>query len=87
MADATVAKQFTWQGTDRRGKPIKGKTMATSESAVRTELRRQGVMPSKIRKQRQLFSEGKVTPLDIAIFSRQLATMMSTSEMLRHGRC
>lgn len=78
MADATVAKQFNWQGTDRRGKPIKGKTMAASESAVRTELRRQGVMPSKIKKQRQLFSEGKVGPLDIAIFSRQLATMMSS---------
>jgi len=78
MAQATIAKQFNWQGTDRRGKSIKGKTMAVSESAVRSELRRQGVMPNKIRKQRNLFSEGKVGPLDIAIFSRQLATMMSS---------
>ncbi|NNF66262.1 MAG: type II secretion system F family protein [Gammaproteobacteria bacterium] len=78
MADATVAKQFNWEGTDRRGKPIKGKTMAANESAVRSELRRQGVMPVKIRKQRNLFGEGKITPLDIAIFSRQLATMMNS---------
>ncbi|NNF67927.1 MAG: type II secretion system F family protein [Gammaproteobacteria bacterium] len=78
MADATIAKQFNWEGTDRRGKPIKGKTMAANESAVRSELRRQGVMPVKIRKQRNLFGEGKITPLDIAIFSRQLATMMNS---------
>ncbi|MDH3646390.1 MAG: type II secretion system F family protein [Gammaproteobacteria bacterium] len=78
MADATVAKQFNWEGTDRRGKTIKGKTMAASEAAVRSELRRQGVMPNKIRKQRNWFGEGKVTPLDIAIFSRQLATMMTS---------
>ncbi|MBT8136672.1 MAG: type II secretion system F family protein [Gammaproteobacteria bacterium] len=80
MAESTAVKQFpfNWEGTDRRGKRIKGKTMAASETAVRSELRRQGVMPVKIRKQRTLFSEGKVTPLDIAIFSRQLATMMTS---------
>lgn len=80
MAQTTAVKQFpfSWEGTDRRGKRLKGKTVAVSEAAVRSELRRQGVMPVKIRKQRTMFGEGKVTALDIAIFSRQLATMMSS---------
>ncbi|MBT8143697.1 MAG: type II secretion system F family protein [Gammaproteobacteria bacterium] len=79
MAEAAVKQfAFNWEGTDRRGKRIKGKTMAVSEAAVRSELRRQGVMPVKIRKQRNLFSEGKITAGDIAIFSRQLATMMAS---------
>ncbi|MBT8426790.1 MAG: type II secretion system F family protein [Erythrobacter sp.] len=80
MAQSTAVKQFpfNWEGTDRRGKRIKGKTMAVSETAVRSELRRQGVMPAKIRKQRSAFGEGKVTMGDIAIFSRQLATMMTS---------
>ena len=80
MADASV-KQFpyTWEGTDKRGKRIKGKLVAANESQVRSEMRRQGVVPVKIRKQSQLFaSGGKVAPADIAIFSRQLATMMSS---------
>ena len=52
--------------------------MATSEAAVRAELRRQGVVPSRIRKQSRLFrKQGKVTAADIAVFSRQLATMMA----------
>jgi type IV pilus assembly protein PilC len=69
---------FTWEGTDRTGKKIKGKVVSTSESAVRAELRRQGVVPTRVRKQSMLFrKQGKVTPADIAIFARQLATMMS----------
>ncbi len=80
MAEAT-AKQFpyTWEGTDRRGKRVKGKLVAANETAVRSEMRRQGVVPVKIRKQSDLFaSGGKVTPGDIAVFSRQLATMMAS---------
>ena len=80
MAQA-AAKQipFQWEGKDKRGSVVKGKTVAASEAAVRAELRRQGVVPSKIRKQSTLFSGGggKVTPADIAIFSRQLATMLT----------
>jgi type IV pilus assembly protein PilC len=70
---------FLWEGTDRKGNKIKGKSMAADEAAVRADLRRQGVVPSKIRKQSPgLFSgTGKVTPGDIAIFSRQLATMLA----------
>jgi type IV pilus assembly protein PilC len=77
MAETAIKQiPFRWEGTDKRGNRVKGKTVATSETAVRTELRRQGVAATKIRKQRAAISEGKITPGDIAIFSRQLATMM-----------
>ncbi len=79
MAETAIKQiPFTWEGTDKRGKRVKGKLVAASETAVKSELRRQGVVPVKIRKQSNLFtSDGKVTPGDIAIFSRQLATMMT----------
>jgi type IV pilus assembly protein PilC len=69
---------FTWEGTDNRGNKIRGRTVAASEAAVRAELRKQGVVPVRISKEFTLFkSKGKVTPYDIAIFSRQLATMLT----------
>jgi len=81
MATATATATqapFTWEGTDRTGKKVKGKVVSTSEAAVRSELRRQGVVPTRVRKQSMLFrKQGKVTAGDIAIFSRQLATMMT----------
>jgi type IV pilus assembly protein PilC len=75
MAQAAVKQiPYQWEGKDRRGAMVKGKTVAASEAALRAELRRQGVVPNRIRKQSTLFkSEGK----DIAIFSRQLATMLT----------
>jgi type IV pilus assembly protein PilC len=79
MATATATQTpFNWEGTDRTGKKVKGKVVSTSEAAVRQELRRQGVVPTRVRKQSMLFrKQGRVTPGDIAIFSRQLATMMT----------
>jgi len=80
MAETAVMKiPFNWEGVDRNGKKVKGKSMAIDEAAVRADLRRQGVVPSRVRKQSKgLFSGGgKITPGDIAIFSRQLATMLS----------
>ena len=79
MAEIAVKQSpFSWEGTDSRGKRVKGKTIAADEAAVRAELRRQGVAPIRVRKQSSLFqSKGKVTAGDIAIFSRQLATMLS----------
>ena len=70
---------FTWEGTDRKGQKVKGKAMATNEAAVRADLRRQGVVPSRIKKQNQgMFAGGgTITPADIAIFMRQLATMLA----------
>ncbi|NIA27221.1 MAG: type II secretion system F family protein [Desulfobulbaceae bacterium] len=81
MAETAVASTvpFVWEGTDRKGKKIKGKSMATNEAAVRADLRRQGVVPSRIKKQSQgLFQGGgTITPADIAIFMRQLSTMLA----------
>jgi type IV pilus assembly protein PilC len=81
MANATTVSNtpFLWEGTDRNGKKIKGKSLANDEATVRADLRRQGVVPTRIRKQRKgLFAgRSKITTADIAIFSRQLATMLS----------
>ena len=76
---AAISTPFLWEGTDRKGNKVKGKSMATTEQAVRADLRRQGVVPSRIRKQRaRAFSAGsKITTGDIAIFSRQLSTMLA----------
>jgi type IV pilus assembly protein PilC len=68
---------FQWEGRDKRGARIKGKSLAPDEQVLRAELRRQGIAPSKIRKQRQGRKGGKVNAGDIAIFARQLATMLA----------
>ena len=68
---------FPWEGRDKRGARIKGKSLAPDEQTLRAELRRQGVAPSRIRKQRQGRKGGKVNAADIAVFSRQLATMLA----------
>jgi type IV pilus assembly protein PilC len=69
---------FAWEGRDKRGQRIKGRSLAPDEGALRIELRRQGIAPSKIRKQSQSFKGGKVNAGDIAVFSRQLATMLAS---------
>jgi len=68
---------FAWEGRDKRGARIKGKSLAPDESALRAELRRQGIAPSRIRKQRDSRRGGKVDTGDIAVFLRQLATMLA----------
>lgn len=81
MAETAITSTipFVWEGTDRKGKKVKGKSMATNEAAVRADLRRQGVVPSRIKKQSKgMFGGGgTIAPSDIAIFMRQLATMLS----------
>lgn len=70
---------FSWEGKDKKGNTIKGELSAANMTVVRAELRKQGINAQKVRKKSApLFSKGpkKITPLDIAIFSRQLATMM-----------
>jgi type IV pilus assembly protein PilC len=78
---ATVGKkdtQFIWEGKDKRGNKIRGKSLAANEGALRADLRRQGVAATKVKTQSNTFrSGGKPTPEDIAVFSRQLATMMA----------
>src|SRR6187401_663297 len=79
MAQAASAQQFpyVWEGTDKKGKRVKGKMLAVSEAAVKADLRRQGVLAKRVRKESQLFKSGKkITSEDIALFARQLATML-----------
>lgn len=66
---------YAWEGKDRTGKKIRGEMRASGESLVNATLRRQGVLVSKVKK-RTLRSGKKVTEKDIALFTRQLATMM-----------
>jgi type IV pilus assembly protein PilC len=75
---AEKAQVFAWEGVDRRGARVKGETRAANLTVVRAELRRQGVNPTKVRKKAEpLFAaKRKIKSADIAIFSRQLATMV-----------
>src|SRR6185436_19191097 len=66
---------FEWEGKDRNGKQVRGETRAAGENQVMAALRRQGVTPTKIKK-RRMRSGQKIKAKDIAIFTRQLATMM-----------
>ncbi|MGH8457662.1 MAG: type II secretion system F family protein, partial [Stenotrophobium sp.] len=81
-ATAVVVKEYTfiWEGMDRKGQRVKGQSVGPSESMIKTQLRKQGVNPIKVRKQSSLFASSrkkKITSCDIAIFSRQMATMMT----------
>jgi type IV pilus assembly protein PilC len=83
MATATAAATrrevkeytFSWEGRDRGGKVVRGDMRASGEAVVQSTLRRQGVTPLKIKRQRAGMG-GKVTEKDISLFTRQLATMM-----------
>jgi type IV pilus assembly protein PilC len=77
---------FAWEGRDRKGNRVKGKSLAPDETALRADLRRQGIAPSRIRKQSSgIKAGGKVNPGDIAVFSRQLATMLAAGIPLVQG--
>lgn len=65
---------FSWEGKDKSGKIVRGETKAASEAVVSAGLRRQGIMVTKLKKQK-LKGGGKVTDKDITLFTRQLATM------------
>jgi len=66
---------FEWEGKDRNGKQVRGEIRAAGENQVQASLRRQGVFPTKIKK-RRMRSGKSIKPKDLAIFTRQLATMM-----------
>ena len=66
---------FTWVGKNKAGKIVRGEQRATTEAVVSATLRRQGILVTKVSKQR-LAGGGKVTEKDVALFTRQLATMM-----------
>lgn len=77
---ATASKQikefvFEWEGKDRNGRAARGEIRAAGENQAQASLRRQGVAVQKIKK-RKMASMKSIKPKDIAIFTRQLATMM-----------
>ena len=82
MATAAVAAKgrvkeivFEWEGKDKNGKPVRGEMRAGGEAMVSASLRRQGIMVGKVKKRRT--SGGKaIKQKDIAVFTRQLSTMM-----------
>ncbi|MFM9971086.1 MAG: type II secretion system F family protein [Burkholderiales bacterium] len=81
MATAAIGKDkvkefnFSWEGKDKTGKLVKGEMKAGGEALVNATLRRQGILVSKVKKQRAS-SGGSVSEKDVTLFSRQLATMM-----------
>jgi type IV pilus assembly protein PilC len=80
MATATATKgpkdaTFSWEGKDKGGKIIRGEMRAGGEAVVNATLRRQGILVTKVKKQRR-GGGGKVSDKDITLFTRQLATMM-----------
>jgi type IV pilus assembly protein PilC len=80
MATATLSRTikeyvFEWEGKDRNGKTVRGEVRAVGENQVQAALRRQGVLTTKIKKRRTRSGKA-IKPKDIAIFTRQLATMM-----------
>ncbi|KRI01565.1 type II secretion system F family protein [Curvibacter sp. PAE-UM] len=66
---------FEWEGKDRNGKMVRGEIRAAGENQVLASLRRQGIMPGKVKK-RRMRSGKKITSKDLTLFTRQLATMM-----------
>jgi type IV pilus assembly protein PilC len=79
LAQATAtAKQvpFRWEGTDKTGKKVKGEMIAPGEAFVRQSLRRQGINVVKVNRQGMFAKTRAITEKDIALFTRQLATML-----------
>jgi type IV pilus assembly protein PilC len=71
---------FVWTGTDKRGVKVKGQTRGSNPSLIRADLRKQGIKPLKVSKQGSLFKKTEkktIIPKDIAVFFRQLSTMMA----------
>ncbi|GAB4184319.1 MAG: type II secretion system F family protein [Wenzhouxiangellaceae bacterium] len=79
MATTQETVTWLWEGTDKRGQKIKGEKSARSQSMVRAELLRQGIQPRVVKKKpKPLFGGGgkSIKAKDIAVFSRQIATML-----------
>lgn len=71
---------FTWEGTDRKGGKVKGELSGVNTALIKAQLRKQGINPTKVRKKGiSLLGAGKkIKPMDIALFTRQMATMMGS---------
>jgi len=71
---------FAWEGTDRKGAKVKGEISGLNPNLVKAQLRKQGINPLKVKKKAgSLLGKGKaIKPMDIALFTRQMATMMKS---------
>jgi type IV pilus assembly protein PilC len=80
MATAAATKEiYIWEGKDSKGQTVKGEMSSKSVDLIKAHLRRQGIKPTKVRKQKPMKGGGNnITPGDIAIFARQLTTMMGS---------
>jgi type IV pilus assembly protein PilC len=81
MATSVISREvFTWSGTDKLGRITKGEIKAANQAMAKAQLRQQGIKPKSVRKKpKPLFGSGKgkpIKPADIAVFTRQLATML-----------
>ncbi|MAL00770.1 MAG: type II secretion system protein F [Alcaligenaceae bacterium] len=81
MAKAATAQKpatFTYEGIDRKGSKVKGEITGKGAALVRAELRKQGIQAKKVVKKREINLGGKkkIKPMDISLFTRQMATMM-----------
>ncbi len=104
MATAVTSKSpkiktqdvYTWQGVNRKGKKISGEMAAGNAIELKAQLRKQGITPSKVKKKAKplfgLSNDKKITPMDIAVVTRQIATMLGagvplvqTIEMIGSG--
>lgn len=78
-ASASKEVTYAWEGTDKKGKRIKGEMKASGDAFVKATLRRQGINVIKVSKQSAFKGAGgKVTDKDVTLFTRQLATMMKS---------
>lgn len=75
---AVKVSVYAWEGLDKKGTKVTGEINGHNPALVKAQLRRQGINPTKVRKKTaSIFGKGKkIKPLDIAFFSRQMATMM-----------
>ncbi|MDM7322844.1 MAG: type II secretion system F family protein [Gammaproteobacteria bacterium] len=79
---------FVWEGKDKTGKPIQGEVLAVNEMQARSLLRQQGILPLKIKKKPKPLIGGRgqsIKPADIAVFTRQLTTMLQAGMPLLQG--
>ncbi len=75
---AQKLESYVWEGKDRKGNKAKGELTGSNLALVKAQLRKQGIIPDKVKKKpKPLFGgKKKITPFDIAMLTRQLATMM-----------
>ena len=78
MATTAAAKEiYIWEGKDSKGQTVKGEMSSKSVDLIKAQLRRQGIKPTKVRKQKPMKGGGNnITPGDIAIFARQLLSLI-----------